>query len=124
MYEKIKTWLKKINPCYVIVAVLVCIIIFLSSLLFRSDICDNGNTINDIRTELDRIETTKSDIAETTEQLEQSTSAIEGGLDDLQERIESVENSNSIAQSASNRIDELVGECQSILEQVRKQQYE
>ena len=66
MYEKIKTWLKKINPCYVIITVLVGIIIFLSCLLFRSDICDNGNTINDIRTEFDRIEETKSDIAGTT----------------------------------------------------------
>lgn len=124
MYEKIKTWLKKINPCYVIIAVLVCIIIFLSSLLFRANVHDNGNTVDDIRTELDRIEETKSDIAGTTEQLEQSTSAIEGGLNDLQERVESIESSNSIAQDASNRIDELVGECQSILEQVRKQQYE
>ena len=121
MYEKIKTWLKKINPCYVIIVVLVCIIIFLSSLLFRTNVHDNGNTINDIRTELNRIEETKSDITGTTEQLEQSTSKIEGGLDNLQGRIESIESSNSIAQDASNRIDELVGECQSILEQIRNQ---
>lgn len=112
---------QKINPCYVIITVLVCIIIFLSCLLFRSDICNNGNTINDIRTEFDRIEETKSDIAGTTEQLEQSTSAIEGGLNDLQDRIESIEISNSISQDASNKIDELIGECQSIIEQVRKQ---
>ena len=121
MYEKIKTWLKKINPCYVIITVLVCIIIFLSCLLFRSNIYDNGNTINDIRTELDRIEETKSDIAGTDEQLEQSTSTLEGGLNDLQDRIESIEISNSISQDASNKIDELIGECQSIIEQVRKQ---
>lgn len=121
MYEKIKTWFKTIKPSYVVIAVLVCIIIFLSWLLLRTNVHDNGNTINDIRTELDRIETTKSDITGTTEQLEQSTSKIEGGLDNLQGRIESIESSNSIAQDASNRIDELVGECQSIIEQIRKQ---
>lgn len=121
MYEKIKAWFKTIKPSYVVIAVLVCIIIFLSWLLLRTNVHDNRNTVDDIRTELNRIETTKSDIAGTTQQLEQSTSKIEGGLNDLQERVESVENSNSIAKDASNRIDQLVGECQSVIEQVRKQ---
>lgn len=100
MYEKIKSWIKSINPIYIFLIIIFDIIIFYFCSMLGENVHSNRNAINNIRTELNGIEKTKSDIRDTARELEES---------------------NTVAQKASNQIDELTRECQSIIEQIRGQ---
>lgn len=114
MYEKIKTWIKEFfhNPISIII-LLVCIALFCWT-MFGSDICNNGNTINDIGKQLDRIEETKSDITGTANAIENTTGKLEEGINGAESSVDN-------AQETSSRFDDIIGECQSILEEIRNQ---
>ena len=64
MYEKFKTWIKEFfhNPISVILLVL--FVALFAWTVLGSNLSGNGNTVDTVREQLDRIETTKSDIEE------------------------------------------------------------
>lgn len=114
MYEKIKTWIKEFlhNPFSVILLVL--FIALFAWTVLGSNLSGNGNTTDTVGKQLDRIETTKSDI-------EGTAGAIESSTGKLEEGINGAENSINTAQETSSGFDAIIGECESILEQIRNQ---
>ena len=73
----------------------------------RKDLYDNGEPVNNIRNELDRAEGAKQDIAGTASNIEGTSTKLESSI--------------GTATDASERFDQLVNECQSIIDAVRKQ---
>lgn len=114
MYEKFKTWIKEFfhNPISVILLVL--FVALFAWTVLGSNLSGNGNTVDTVREQLDRIETTKSDI-------EGTAGAIESSTGKLEEGINGAENSINTAQETSSGFDAVIGECESILEQIRNQ---
>lgn len=114
MYEKFKTWIKEFihNPISVILLVL--LIALFAWTMLGSNLSGNGNAVDTVRKQLDRIETTKSDIEGTADAIESSTKKLEEGID-------GAENSINAAQETSSGFDAIIGECESLLEQIRNQ---
>ena len=73
----------------------------------RKDLYDNGEPVNNIRNELDRAEGAKQDIAGTASNIEGTSTKLESSI--------------GTATDASERFDQLVNECQSIIGAVREQ---
>ena len=76
----------------------------------RKDLYDNGESVNNIRNELDRAEKSKQDI--------------EGTASDIKGTSTKLESSIGTATDASERfdqLDQLINECQSIIDKIRKQ---
>lgn len=73
----------------------------------RKDLYDNGESVNNIRNELDRAEGAKQDIANTASNIEGTNTKLENAI--------------GTATDASERFDQLINECQSIIDAVRKQ---
>ncbi|WP_287793923.1 hypothetical protein [Megamonas sp.] len=73
----------------------------------RKNVSSNGNTIDAIRNELDQTEKSKQDI--------------EGTASDIKGTSTKLESSIGTATDASERFDQLINECQSIIDQIRKQ---
>lgn len=80
----------------------------------RENVSSNGVSTNDIRTELDRATDTKQDIADT-------ATAIQDTVGELQDSIGKAETAIDTATGASQRFDQILGECQDIIEQIRNQ---
>lgn len=83
-------------------------------LLCGKYVSDNGNTIDEIRTELDRATDTKQDIADT-------ATAIQDTVGELQDSIGKAETAIDTATGASSKFDTILSECTGIIEQIRKQ---
>lgn len=116
MYDKIKTFISKhkyIFTCIVIMAILCTIILFSS----RKNILDDGGTADRIRNQLERIEEAKSDITGTVNTIESTAGKLEKG-------ISGTENSIDNAQETSSKFDDIIGECESLFEQIRRQSTE
>lgn len=75
---------------------------------------DNREPVDEIRTELDRATDTKQDIADT-------ATAIQDTVGELQDSIGKAETAIDTATGASQRFDQILGECQDIIEQIRNQ---
>lgn len=73
----------------------------------RKDVYDNGKPTDAIRNELDQAEKSKQDI--------------EGTASDIKGTSTKLESSIGTATDASERFDQLINECQSIIDQIRKQ---
>ena len=73
----------------------------------RENVSSNGNAIDAIRNEFDRAEKSKQDI--------------EGTASDIKGTSTKLESSIGTATDASERFDQLINECQSIIDQIRKQ---
>lgn len=73
----------------------------------RKDLYDNGKPTDAIRNELDRAEGAKQDIAGTASDIEGTSTKLENAI--------------GTATDASERFDQLINECQSIIDAVRKQ---
>lgn len=73
----------------------------------RKDLYDNGESVNNIRNELDRAEGAKQDIANT--------------ASDIADTSEKLENAIGTATNASSNFESIISECQSIIDAVRKQ---
>lgn len=73
----------------------------------RKDLYDNGESVNNIRNELDRAEGAKQDIA--------------GTASDIADTSEKLENAIGTATDASSNFESILSECQSIIDAVRKQ---
>lgn len=73
----------------------------------RKDLYDNGESVNNIRNELDRAEGAKQDIA--------------GTASDIADTSAKLENAIGTATDASSNFESILSECQSIIDAVRKQ---
>lgn len=73
----------------------------------RKDLYDNGESVNNIRNELDRAEGAKQDIAGTASNIEGTSTKLENAI--------------GTASNASSNFESIIDECQSIINAVRKQ---
>lgn len=80
----------------------------------RENISSNGNTIDAIRNKLERAEGAKQDIADTAGDITSTSTDIAETVGNLAESIDT-------ATGASQHFDAIIGECQNIIEQIRKQ---
>lgn len=80
----------------------------------RENISSNGNTIDAIRNKLERAEGAKQDIADTAGDITSTSTDIAETVGNLAESIDT-------ATGASKHFDAIIGECQNIIEQIRKQ---
>lgn len=83
-------------------------------LLCGKYVSNNRESVDQIRTELDRATDTKQDIADT-------ATAIQDTVGELQDSIGKAETAINTATGASERFEQILGECQDIIEQIRKQ---
>ena len=94
---------------YIIIGGIIIVVLYVCSLWSdRKDLYDNGESVNNIRNELDRAEKSKQDI--------------EGTASDIKGTSTKLESSIGTATDASERFDQLINECQSIIDKIRKQQ--
>ncbi|WP_289147108.1 hypothetical protein [uncultured Megamonas sp.] len=75
---------------------------------------DNRDSTNEIRTELDQAEGAKQDITGTASSITDTSSDIAETVGNLAESIDNVTDT-------SKQFDSIIGECQDIIEQIRKQ---
>lgn len=80
----------------------------------RENVSSNGVSTNDIRTELSNAQDAKSDIAGTTSDIANTSS-------DIAETVGNLANSINNVTDTSKQFDSIVGACQNIIEQIRKQ---
>ena len=108
---KIKEFLRKNTKNILIIGGIIILCLFIGFMLGnrgnRENVSSNGNTIDAIRNELDQTEKSKQDI--------------EGTASDIKGTSTKLENSIGTATDASERFDQLINECQSIIDQIRKQ---
>lgn len=104
---KIKEFLRKNTKNILIIGGIIILCLFIGFMLGRENVSSNGNTIDAIRSEFDRAEKSKQDI--------------EGTASDIKGTSTKLESSIGTATDASERFDQLTNECQSIIDQIRKQ---
>lgn len=112
MYAKIKEFInqhKFVSTCILIFIIILSIILFSCG----KNIYSNRGTIDNVREQLDRIEETKSDIDGTTDAIEESIGCLEN-------RVGEAENSIIEASETSSKLNDIIGRCESILEEIRK----
>jgi uncharacterized phage infection (PIP) family protein YhgE len=80
----------------------------------RENISSNGNKIDAIGNELSNAQDAKSDIAGTTSDIANTSS-------DIAETVGNLANSINNVTDTSKQFDSIVGACQNIIEQIRKQ---
>lgn len=73
----------------------------------RKDLYDNGESVNNIRNELDRAEGAKQDIAGTASNIEGTSTKLENAI--------------NTATDTSSSFESILSECQSIIDAIRKQ---
>lgn len=113
MYEKIKNFI--IGHKYIVIFSGICIILF-TYYMFRSgeNLSNNRESINTIRSKLEQAEGAKQDIADTAGDITSTSTDIAETVGNLAESIDT-------ATGASQHFDAIIGECQDIIEQIRKQ---
>ena len=108
---KIKEFLRKNTKNILIIGGIIILCLFIGFMLGnsgnRENVSSNGNTIDAIRNELDQTEKSKQDI--------------EGTASDIKGTSTKLESSIGTATDASERFDQLINECQSIIDKIRKQ---
>lgn len=105
---KIKEFLRKNTKNILIIGGIIILCLFIGFMLGnRENVSSNGNIIDAIRNEFDQAEKSKQDI--------------EGTASDIKGTSTKLESSIGTATDASERFDQLINECQSIIDQIRKQ---
>lgn len=98
---KIKEFLRKNTKNILIIGGIIIMCLFIGFMLSnRENVSSNGNTIDAIRNELSNAQDAKSDIAGT---------------------VGNLANSINNVTDTSERFDQLINECQSIIDQIREQ---
>lgn len=80
----------------------------------RKDLYDNGEPTDAIRSELNRAEGAKQDIADTASDISNTST-------DIAETVGNIASSINTATGASQHVDAIIDECTGIIEQIRKQ---
>lgn len=105
---KIKEFLRKNTKNILIIGGIIILCLFIGFMLGnRENVSSNGNPVDAIRNELNQAEKSKQDI--------------EGTASDIKGTSTKLESSIGTATDASERFDQLINECQSIIDQIRKQ---
>lgn len=113
--RKVWEFLQKNAKNILIFGGIILILLCIYWLLFGKYVSDNGESTNEIRNELDRATDAKQDIANT-------ATAIQNTVGELQDSIGKAETAINAATGASSKFDQIIGECQDIIKQVRNQQ--
>lgn len=94
----------------------------------RENVSSNGVSINDIRTELSNAQDTERDIADTASDISNTSTDIAytaGDITststDIAETVGNLASSIDNVTDTSKQFDSIIGECQDIIEQIRKQ---
>lgn len=111
---KIKEFLRKNTKNILIIGGIIILCLFIGFMLGRENVSSNGNTIDAIRNELSNAQDAKSDIAGTTSDIANTSS-------DIAETVGNLANSINNVTDTSERFDQLINECQSIIDQIREQ---
>lgn len=112
---KIKEFLRKNTKNILIIGGIIILCLFIGFMLCnRENVSSNGNTIDAIRNKLEQAEGAKQDIADTAGDIT-STST------DIAETVGNLANSIDNVTDTSKQFDSIIGECQNIIEQIRKQ---
>lgn len=111
---KIKEFLRKNTKNILIIGGIIILCLFIGFMLGRENVSSNGNTIDAIRNKLERAKGAKQDIADTAGDIT-STST------DIAETVGNLANSIDNVTDTSKQFDSIIGECQDIIEQIRKQ---
>lgn len=112
--RKVWEFLQKNAKNILIFGGIIIILLCIYWLLFGKYVSDNGEPVDEIRSEFDRATDAKQDIANTASGVAKTSSDIATAVGNLAESIDN-------ASGASERFDQILGECQSIIEQVRSQ---
>lgn len=105
---KIKEFLRKNTKNILIIGGIIILCLFIGFMLGnRKNVSSNGNTIDAIRNELYQAEKSKQDITGTASDIEGTSTKLESSI--------------GTATDASERFDQLINECQSIIDQIREQ---
>lgn len=80
----------------------------------RENVSSNGNTTNDIRTELNNAQDAKSDITDTASNIADTST-------DIAETVGNLASSIDTATGASSKFNAIIDECTGIIKQIRKQ---
>lgn len=113
--SKIKSFFMDNYKTMVIVGGII-IVCFLVWYVFsgRENVSSNGNTIDDVRTELSNAQDAKSDIADTASDISNTST-------DIAETVGNLAESIYTATGASSKFDTILSECTGIIKQIRKQ---
>lgn len=112
---KIKEFLRKNTKNILIIGGIIILCLFIGFMLSnRKNVSSNRNTIDAIRNELSNAQDAKSDIAGTTSDIANTSS-------DIAETVGNLANSINNVTDTSKQFDSIVGACQNIIEQIRKQ---
>lgn len=112
---KIKEFLRKNTKNILIIGGIIILCLFIGFMLGnRKNVSSNGNAIDAIRNELSNAQDAKSDIAGTTSDIANTSS-------DIAETVGNLANSINNVTDTSERFDQLINECQSIIDQIREQ---
>ena len=106
MYEKIKAFISE-HRYFIICIVVVLILLAFGVFCQRKNVSDNGNAINSIRNELEQSTDTQQGIAETADEIKDTSTELA--------------NTIGTAQETSTGFEQLINECKDIIEQIRNQ---
>ena len=119
---KIKEFLRKNTKNILIIGGIIILCLFIGFMLGnRKNVSSNRNTIDAIRNELSNAQDAKSDIAGTTSDIANTSSDIANTSSDIAETVGNLANSINNVTDTSKQFDSIVGACQNIIEQIRKQ---
>lgn len=103
-------FLRKNAKKIIIFGGIILLCLFIGFMFGRKNLHDNGESINGIRNELDQAEGAKQDIT--------------GTASDIKNTSTKLENAIGTASDASSNFESIIDQCQSIIEQIRKQSAE
>lgn len=127
MIESIKSWVKQNAKTIIIIIICILIGIFFGWLLFgRTNISDNGNTINTANEQLDRTREYQSDairsITEVRDGIERDIEAVdraEERTDDITQSAIRIQEQNGFVLDAIRESTERIKQSKQVLEEVR-----
>lgn len=103
-------FLRKNAKKIIIFGGIIILCLFIGFMFGRKGLYDNGNTTNAIRNELDQAEGAKQDITETSSDIKNTSTKLENAI--------------GTASETSSNFESIIDQCQSIIEQIRKQSSE
>lgn len=103
-------FLRKNAKKIIIFGGIIILCLFIGFMFGRKGLYDNENTTNAIRNELDQAEGAKQDITETSSDIKNTSTKLENAI--------------GTASETSSNFESIIDQCQSIIEQIRKQSSE
>ena len=106
------------------ILIVVFVLAFLISVIFcctcRNDVYDNGNGIDNVRTELENATNSQREETRAIDETKQSINRSEAAVTNSEERIEASEQTNREIASVERKDAEIISECEQVLARVRE----